>query len=159
METVLALDPHHADALNYLGYSYAERGIKMEQALSLTKQAVALKPDNGYYVDSLGWAFYKSGQFNEALIEIKRAVALVGDDPVIYEHLGEIYAKQQKLSEARRPGSIRSSWIPPTTSSFSDFANKDLMILQAKIVFNRRSAAYQRRYSQSNPLSSSFSSA
>ena len=101
METAIKLDPHHADALNYLGYSYAERGIKIEQALSLTKQAVALKPDNGYYVDSLGWAFFKSGQLSEALTEIKRAVALVGDDPVIYEHLGDIYAKQQRLSDAR----------------------------------------------------------
>ncbi|HEY6073031.1 MAG TPA: tetratricopeptide repeat protein, partial [Anaerolineales bacterium] len=88
METAIQLDPHHADALNYLGYSYAERGIKIEQALSLTRQAVALKPDNGYYVDSLGWAFFKSGQLGEALTEIKRAAALVGDDPVIYEHLG-----------------------------------------------------------------------
>jgi tetratricopeptide (TPR) repeat protein len=101
METAIKLDPHHADALNYLGYSYAERGIKIEQALSLTKQAVALKPDNGYYVDSLGWAFFKSGLLTEALTEIKRAVALVGDDPVIYEHLGDIYAKQQRLSDAR----------------------------------------------------------
>lgn len=101
MELTLKLDPHHADALNYLGYSYAERGIKIEQALSLTKQAVALKPDNGYYVDSLGWAFFKSGLLTEALTEIKRAVALVGDDPVIFEHLGDIYAKQQKLSDAR----------------------------------------------------------
>ncbi|MBI3356905.1 MAG: tetratricopeptide repeat protein, partial [Nitrospirae bacterium] len=87
METALSLDPHHADALNYLGYSYAERGIKIDQALSLTRRAVALKPENGYYVDSLGWAFYKSGLLAEALTEIKRAVALVGDDPVIYEHL------------------------------------------------------------------------
>lgn len=101
METAIKLDPHHADALNYLGYSYAERGVKIEQALSLTRQAVALKPDNGYYVDSLGWAFFKSGQLSEALTEIKRAVALVGDDPVIYEHLGDIYAKQQRLSDAR----------------------------------------------------------
>ncbi|MDR4463691.1 MAG: tetratricopeptide repeat protein [Nitrospira sp.] len=101
METALALDPHHADALNYLGYSYAERGIKIDQALSLTKRAVALKPENGYYVDSLGWAFYKSGQLSEALTEIKRAVSLVGDDPVIYEHLGEIYMKQQKTTDAR----------------------------------------------------------
>ncbi|MBH0193258.1 MAG: tetratricopeptide repeat protein, partial [Nitrospira sp.] len=97
----LSLDPHHADALNYLGYSYAERGIKIDQALSLTRRAVALKPENGYYVDSLGWAFYKSGYLAEALTEIKRAVALVGDDPVIYEHLGEIYVKQQNLSDAR----------------------------------------------------------
>lgn len=101
METALSLDPHHADALNYLGYSYAERGVKIDQALSLTKRAVALKPENGYYVDSLGWAFYKSGLLSEALTEIKRAVSLVGDDPVIYEHLGEIYMKQQKLSDAR----------------------------------------------------------
>jgi tetratricopeptide (TPR) repeat protein len=101
METALSLDPHHADALNYLGYSYAERGIKVDQALSLTRRAVALKPENGYYVDSLGWAFYKSGMLTEALTEIKRAVALVGDDPVIYEHLGEIYMQQQNLSDAR----------------------------------------------------------
>ncbi len=101
METVLSLDPHHADALNYLGYSYAERGIKIDQALSMTKRAVALKPENGYYVDSLGWAFYKSGMLAEALIEIKKAVSLVGDDPVLYEHLGEIYIKQQKPADAR----------------------------------------------------------
>ena len=101
METALSLDPHHADALNYLGYSYAERGVKIDQALSLTKRAVALKPENGYYVDSLGWAFYKSGMLPEALTEIKKAVALVGDDPVIYEHLGEIYLKQQKVADAR----------------------------------------------------------
>jgi tetratricopeptide (TPR) repeat protein len=101
MEIALQLDPHHADTLNYLGYSYAERGIKIDQALSLTKQAVALKPENGYYVDSLGWAFFKSGLLSEALAEIKRAVALVGDDPVIFEHLGDIYAKQQRMSEAR----------------------------------------------------------
>ena len=101
METALSLDPHHADALNYLGYSYAERGIKIDQAVSLTRQAVALKPDNGYYVDSLAWAFYKKGLLAEALNEIKRAVALVGDDPVIYEHLGEIYMRQERVADAR----------------------------------------------------------
>jgi tetratricopeptide (TPR) repeat protein len=101
METALKLDPHHADALNYLGYSYAERGMKIEEAITLTKQAVALRPGNGYYVDSLGWAFFKKGLVAEALAELKRAVALVGDDPVIYEHLGEIYLKQQQVSEAR----------------------------------------------------------
>ena len=101
METAITLDPHHADALNYLGYSYAERGVKIDQALSLTKQAVALKPSNGYYVDSLAWAFFKSGLLPEALTEMKRAVALVGDDPVLYEHLGDIYAKQRNLSDAR----------------------------------------------------------
>ena len=115
MELALKLDPHHADTLNYLGYSYAERGIKIEQALSLTKQAVALKPDNGYYVDSLGWAFFKSGLLIEALTEIKRAVALVGDDPVIFEHLGDIYAKQEKLSDAREAW-LHSLELDPSNS-------------------------------------------
>ena len=101
METAIKLEPHHADALNYLGYSYAEREVKIDQALSLTKRAVALKPSNGYYVDSLAWALFKSGLFTEALAEMKRAVALAGDDPVLYEHLGDIYAKQRNLSEAR----------------------------------------------------------
>ncbi|MCE9537236.1 MAG: tetratricopeptide repeat protein, partial [Nitrospirae bacterium] len=105
METAIKLDPHHADALNYLGYSYAERGLKIEQALSLTKQAVALKPSNGYYVDSLAWALFKSGLLTEALAEMKRALTLAGNDPVLYEHLGDIYAKQQNLSEARE------SWL------------------------------------------------
>jgi len=105
METAIKLDPHHADALNYLGYSYAERGVKIDQALSLTKQAVALKPSNGYYVDSLAWALFKSGLVTEALTEMKRAVALAGDDPVLYEHLGDIYAKQRNLSDARE------SWL------------------------------------------------
>ena len=75
--------------------------MKIEEAIALTKQAVALRPTNGYYVDSLAWAFFKKGLLSEALTEMKRAVALVGDDPVIYEHLGEIYLKQQHLSDGR----------------------------------------------------------
>jgi tetratricopeptide (TPR) repeat protein len=101
MEAALRLDPKHADALNYLGYSYAERGVRVEEAISLIQRAVSLKPNNGYYVDSLGWAFFKMGQLDEALVEIQRAASLVKDDPVIYEHLGEIYLKQNRLAEAR----------------------------------------------------------
>lgn len=101
MEAVLRLDPHHADALNYLGYSYTERGIKIEEAVSLIQRAVTLKPDNGYYVDSLGWAFFKMGRLDEALVEMKRAVSLVKDDPVIYEHLGEVFLKHNYVPEAR----------------------------------------------------------
>ena len=115
MEAAIKLDPHHADALNYLGYSYAERGVKIEEAINLTKQAVALRPTNGYYVDSLGWAFFKKGLLTEALAEIKRAAALVGDDPVIYEHLGEIYLKQRQMPEARE-ALLRSLELDPSNS-------------------------------------------
>jgi tetratricopeptide (TPR) repeat protein len=119
METAIKLDPHHADALNYLGYSYAERGVKIDQALSLTKRAVALKPSNGYYIDSLAWALFKSGMLTEALTEIKRAVALTEDDPVLHEHLGDIYATQRNLSEARESW-LRALELDPSNSKLMD---------------------------------------
>ena len=101
MEQALELDPEHADALNYLGYSYADRGINVEEAVSLTQRAVALKPHNGYYVDSLAWAFYRVGRIDEALEMMQRAVTLVSDDPVIYEHLGEIFLLREERGKAR----------------------------------------------------------
>jgi tetratricopeptide (TPR) repeat protein len=101
MEQALELDPEHADALNYLGYSYADRGINAEEAVSLTQQAVTLRPHNGYYVDSLGWALYKVGRIEEALEMMQRAVSLVPDDPVIYEHLGEIFLLREEHEKAR----------------------------------------------------------
>ncbi|MDE0485909.1 MAG: tetratricopeptide repeat protein [Nitrospira sp.] len=105
MEAVLALNPDHTDALNYLGYSYADRGIKGEEAVELTRRAVALKPDNGAYVDSLGWALFKVGKVAEALRELQRAAELVEDDPVIFEHLGEIYLIQEHRDAAK------AAWI------------------------------------------------
>ena len=105
MEAVLALNPDHTDALNYLGYSYADRGINGEEAVELTRRAVALKPDNGAYVDSLGWALFKVGKVAEALRELQRAAELVEDDPVIFEHLGEIYLIQDHRDAAR------AAWI------------------------------------------------
>jgi len=101
MEEALKLDPEHADALNYLGYSYADRGINIEEAVTLTQRAVAIKPHNGYYVDSLAWALFKVGRTDEALEMMQRAVALVSDDPVIYEHLGEIFLLQDEHEKAR----------------------------------------------------------
>ncbi len=112
MEAVLALNPEHADALNYLGYSYADRGINGEKAVELTRRAVALKPDNGAYVDSLGWALFKIGRVAEALREIQRAAELVNDDPVIFEHLGEIYLTQEH-QEAAKDAWIRALKLDP----------------------------------------------
>ncbi len=112
MEAVLALNPDHTDALNYLGYSYADRGINGEEAVELTRRAVALKPDNGAYVDSLGWALFKVGRVAEALREIKRAAELVKDDPVIFEHLGEIYLTQEH-QEAAKAAWLRALELDP----------------------------------------------
>ena len=101
MEQTLSFDPEHADALNYLGYSYADRGVRIEQALDLTQRAVKLKPENGYYMDSLGWALFKMGRLEEALQTIHRALTLVSEDPVIFEHLGEIYLKLEEREKAK----------------------------------------------------------
>lgn len=109
MEAVLAQNPDHTDALNYLGYSYADRGINGQEAVELTQRAVALKPNNGYYVDSLGWALFKVGRVDEALQEIRRAAELVKDDPVIFEHLGEIYLTQDQQEDAK------DAWIRALT--------------------------------------------
>lgn len=93
MRKVIELDPKHANALNYLGYTYADLGQNLDEAERLIKQALKYKPDDGYITDSLGWVYYKKGQFDKALKYLKRAVELVPDDPIMLEHIGDAYLK------------------------------------------------------------------
>ena len=91
MAALLALDPDHADALNYIGYTYADQGIRLDEAEAMIKKALSLKPENGYIIDSLGWVYFRKGLLEDALFELQRAAALIPDDPVVLEHLGDIY--------------------------------------------------------------------
>jgi tetratricopeptide (TPR) repeat protein len=93
MRKVIELDPKHANALNYLGYTYADLGQNLDEAERLIRQALKYKPDDGYITDSLGWVYYKKGQFDKALHYLKRAVELVPDDPIMLEHIGDAYLK------------------------------------------------------------------
>jgi tetratricopeptide (TPR) repeat protein len=93
MRRVLAIDPDHADALNYIGYTYAEQGINLTEAEQLIIRALETKPNNGYIIDSLGWVYFQKGRFEEALVYLKRAAELVPEDPIILEHLGDVYLK------------------------------------------------------------------
>jgi tetratricopeptide (TPR) repeat protein len=102
MDKVISKDPEHADALNYLGYSLAEQGRDLERAELLIENALKVKPDNGYYVDSLAWVFFKQGKNKRAWQEIKRATELVDADPVIWEHYGDIARALKLLFEASR---------------------------------------------------------
>jgi len=102
MEKAIEIDGKHAMALNYLGYTYVERGIHLNEAVSLISRALALKPDDGYVIDSLGWAYYKQGKMKEALATLEKAVGLVPDDPVILEHLGEIYLKENQRDQSKK---------------------------------------------------------
>jgi len=100
MKEVLRLNPDHADALNYLGYSYADRGIHLEEALHLIQKAMTLKPNMGYITDSLGWVYFKLGDYEKAVTELEKANQLTPDDPIITEHLADSYLKLNRIEKA-----------------------------------------------------------
>lgn len=100
MEKVLKLQPDHAEALNYIGYTWANKNIHLDKALEYILRADALKPNNGFIIDSLGWAYYRLGNFPQAARELERSLRLIPDDPHIYEHLGDVYRSLQRFQEA-----------------------------------------------------------
>jgi len=101
MTKAIAINPANAPALNYLGYTYAEQGTHLDEAEKLVKRALKVEPEDGFYVDSLGWVYYKKGQYQKAVGELERAVNLSGDDPTITEHLGDAYNRLGKSRDAR----------------------------------------------------------
>jgi len=100
MEMVIEIDPRHADALNYIGYTYADENIHLDQALELIEKAIKYKPNSGYIIDSLGWVYFRKGLYDKALAELKKAVELAPHDPAIAEHLGDVYYKKQEYGNA-----------------------------------------------------------
>jgi len=100
MKAVIRLNAEHTNALNYLGYTYADLGINLDEAERLIKEALKHKPDDGYITDSLGWVYFKKGLFPEALNLLKKAVELVPDDPIMLEHLGDAYLKTNDRANA-----------------------------------------------------------
>lgn len=100
MEQVLQLDPDDAYALNYVGYTWADKGINLEKALEYVNKAVRLKPEDGYIRDSLGWVYFKMGNFAAAVRELEAAVGLQADDPTIQEHLGDAYVRTGEIDKA-----------------------------------------------------------
>lgn len=99
--TALALKPNHPYILNYLGYSWADRGIKLDEAQSYLERAVAQMPDDGAIVDSLGWVYYRLGHYDKAVSTLERAVQLMPFDPTINDHLGDAYWHVGRKREAR----------------------------------------------------------
>jgi tetratricopeptide (TPR) repeat protein len=96
----LAIDPNYAAIENDYGYMLAERGQRLDEAIAMIKKAVAYDPQNGAYLDSLAWAYYKQGQYALAEDLARKAVLRNGSDPAVLDHLGEIYAKNGKLQLA-----------------------------------------------------------
>jgi Flp pilus assembly protein TadD len=97
----LAFEPDQPFVLNYLGYSWVEQGRNLAQAEQMIRKAVALRPNDGYIVDSLGWVLYRLERYPEAVVALERAVELKPEDPVMNDHLGDAYWAVGRQREAR----------------------------------------------------------
>jgi tetratricopeptide (TPR) repeat protein len=98
---VLAREPNNATALNFLGYLLADHNRNLEEAVNLIRRALEAEPNNGAFLDSLGWAFYRLGRLSDARAQLEKALTLSGGDPVIHEHLGDVY-KDMQLNDLAR---------------------------------------------------------
>lgn len=100
LKEVLAKDPLHSAAHNYIGYIYAERGKNLSEAEAHIKKALEIKPDDGYYLDSLGWVYYQKGDYDKALEYLLKAQSKIEDEATILEHLGDTCIALKKTQEA-----------------------------------------------------------
>jgi tetratricopeptide (TPR) repeat protein len=97
---VLSRDPDHGPTLNSLGYTFAERGIRLDEAVALLKRAVALDPYNGAYLDSLGWAYYKLNQLDLAEPNLRAAAQQLPTNSDVQDHWGDLLAKRGRYADA-----------------------------------------------------------
>jgi tetratricopeptide (TPR) repeat protein len=101
LKKALELFPDQPHVLNYLGYSWVDQGINLDNGMDMIKRAVQQRPDDGYIVDSLGWAYYRIGNYEEATKELERAIELKPEDPTINDHLGDAYWRIGRVLEAQ----------------------------------------------------------
>jgi tetratricopeptide (TPR) repeat protein len=101
LKKALELYPDQPLVLNYLGYSWVDQGTNLDEGMNMIRRAVEQRPDDGYIVDSLGWANFRIGNYDEAVKDLERAVELKPDDPTINDHLGDAYWRVGRVLEAR----------------------------------------------------------
>jgi tetratricopeptide (TPR) repeat protein len=111
MKRAIELNPQNAAALNYLGYTWAEMGIHLDEAETLIQRALKIEPNDGFYIDSLGWVYYQKGDYVRAVEQLERAVEITVDDPTIIEHLADAYEKigKRDLALARYRDALKRS--------------------------------------------------
>lgn len=97
---VLEIDPTSAGAMNYIGYMLADRNIRLQEALEYITKAVDKEPENGAYLDSLGWIYFRLGRFPEAEEKLRKAVDKTPRDPTVHDHMAEVLMRQSKVKEA-----------------------------------------------------------
>ncbi len=133
---VLELNPKNTSALNYLGYMLADRNVRLQEALSLIRQAVELDPDNGAYLDSLGWVYYRLNDLDNAERYLERAIEKFSKDPTVHDHLGDVYAKKGRLKEAiSQWQKSLAEWenTPPSEADQSEIAKVQKKVEGARV--------------------------
>jgi tetratricopeptide (TPR) repeat protein len=100
LQEALKLFPEQPHVLNYLGYSWIDQGVRLDEGMDMIKRAVQQRPDDGYIVDSLGWAYFRIGNYEEAVKQLDRAIELKPEDPTINDHLGDAYWRVGRTLEA-----------------------------------------------------------
>ena len=102
MEKVLKIDPQNATALNYIGYSYAEEGVRLDEAKEMIERALTSRPGDAYIIDSLGWVHFRRREYDKALKLLKKAEKMASSEPTIFYHLGEVYSALNERALAKR---------------------------------------------------------
>lgn len=145
----LEADPHDPMVLNYYGYMLADRGIRLDEAISMIRSAVAQDPTNGAYLDSLGWAYYKQGNLTEAQQYLQQAVSHSGNDPTVLGHLGEVYAKLGENDRAEQ--SWEKALVYWQKALQADYEPGKVADLQAKLKDLKRRVAEKSSGNEGKP--------
>ncbi len=115
-ELLLTINPQHHPTLNYFGYMLADRGERLTEALDMIERALKSEPESGAYLDSYAWVLYKLGRYQEALIQIQKAVSKTNNDPVVIEHLGDIEYALGNIQNARDAWNTALAFDPDNKS-------------------------------------------
>jgi len=144
---VLAVNPLNAAAANYLGYMLADRGLRLEESVKYIQKALELEPNNGAYLDSLGWAYFKMNRFDLAEPHLVKAARLISGDPTIQEHLGHLYIKMGKKELAQEAWErALKEWPDAVTGEFdaeqAAKLRKQLEELKLRLAKGKKSAQH-----------------
>ncbi|MBS41544.1 MAG: hypothetical protein CMM83_07500 [Rhodospirillales bacterium] len=132
----LELNPQQPLVLNYLGYSWVDRGVNLKKAQKMIRVAVKLRPNDGYIIDSLGWVLFRLGEYKEATKQLERAVVLRPEDPTINDHLGDAYWQVGRKTEAKFQWN-RALSLSPEKELIPSIHKKLREGLQIKSVFEK----------------------
>jgi tetratricopeptide (TPR) repeat protein len=145
-QKVLDVNPDNAAALNYLGYMLADRNIRLDEARDLISKAVAREPNQGAYLDSLGWVYFRLNKLPEAEDKLREALRYMSRDPTVHDHLGEVYFKEGKIRDAiaQWESSLREYQAgPPSDMDHSEFSKVQKKLEDAKVRLARENGAKQ----------------